>query len=161
MLKLVGLGMWLIIVTAGATFASTYLSRSEAGDREKPEDRGVEQVTSELTSIPIITGGDVVGYVILQLSFAADKALMDQTKVDALPYLRDSAFRVIFSNAEIDFRHLRPGDLDKLTAAIREDANRRLGVALVRQVLFQQLNYVRKEDIRTNWINGQNGSSGG
>jgi len=159
MLKLVGVGIWVILVTAGATFASSYMSRSAANAGAEAEDLGVEQVTSELTSIPIIRGGDVTGYIILQLSFAADKALFDQKKVDALPYLKDSAFRIIFTDTDVDFRHLKPGDLDKLTGAIATDANNRLGMKLVRQVLFQQLNYVRKEDIRTNWINGQNGAN--
>ncbi len=159
MLKLVGVGIWVILVTAGATFASSYLNHSAGNAAADPEDLGVEQVTSELTSIPIIRGGDVTGYIILQLSFAADKALLDQKKVDALPYLKDSAFRIIFTNTDVDFRHLKPGDLDKLTGAIATDANSRLGMKLVRQVLFQQLNYVRKEDIRTNWINGQNNAN--
>ena len=159
MLKLVGVGMWVILVTAGATFASSYMSRSAGDTPADSEDRGVEQVTSDLTSIPIIRGGDVTGYLVLQLSFAADKVLLDQKKVDALPYLKDSAFRIIFTDTDVDVRHLKPGDLDKLTGAIVTDANSRLGMKLVRQVLFQQLNYVRKEDIRTNWINGQNASN--
>jgi len=72
-----------------------------------------------------------------------------------MPYIKDSAFRVIFTSADVDFRHLKPGDLDRLTDTIGREANRRLGMELVRQVLFQQLNYVKKEDIRTNWSNGE------
>ena len=43
-------------------------------------------------------------------------------------------------------------DLDDLTEAIKAGANQKIGGELVRQVLIQQLNYVRKEDIRTHWI---------
>lgn len=153
MLKLVAIGVWVILVTAGATFASVYLGGSNAGDAP-PADQGIEEMTSELTSIPVFRGGDVAGYLILQLSFAADRALLAQKKIDPMPYLKDSAFRVIFTSEDIDFRHLKPNDLDKLTAAIARQANLRLGAELVRQVLFQQLNYVKKEDIRTNWIGG-------
>ncbi len=149
------LGVWVILVTAGATFASVYIGRSGPGDSAPKEDLGVEQLTSELTSVPIITGGDVAGYLIVQLSFAADKAVLDQEKLDPMPYIKDSAFRVIFTSSDIDFRHLKPGDLDRLTVAIALQANRRLGVDLVRQVLFQQLNFVKKEDIRANWTGGQ------
>ena len=147
MLKLVAIGVWVILVTAGATFASVHFGHSASGDTVSGNDLGVEEVTSELTSIPVIRGGDVQGYVILQLSFAADKAVLEP-----LPYLKDAAFRVIFTSDDIDFRHLKPGDLDRLTDTIMQVANRRLGSPLVRQVLFQQMNYVRKEDIRTNWI---------
>lgn len=152
MLKLVAVGLWVIIVTAGATLGSVYMGKGGGEDTSKAEDLGVEELTSELTSVPIIRGGDVVGYVILQLSFAANRSALDQKKLDPMPYVKDSAFRVIFTSSDIDFRRLKPGDLDELTDAIAKEANRRLGMDLVREVLFQQLNFVKKEDIRTNWI---------
>ena len=70
----------------------------------------------------------------------------------------EADFRVAFTNSEIDFRHLKAGDLDRLTDSIVTEANRRLGASIVRQVLFQQLNFVKKEDIRTNWIGGASGA---
>jgi hypothetical protein len=157
MLKLALLGIWVIFITAGATFASVYLGGSATNSPSESEDLGVENLTSDLTSVPIIRGGDVSGYVILQLSFAADRALLGDKKLDPMPYIRDAAFRVVFTSSEIDFRHLRSGDLDRLTDGIATEANRRLGAKIVRQVLFQQLNFVKKEDIRTNWIGGKGG----
>lgn len=44
--------------------------------------------------------------------------------------------------------------IDSLTAAIAAEANLRLGEGMVRHVLLQQLNYVKREEIRTNWIGG-------
>lgn len=157
MLKLVAVGLWVILVTAAAALGPVYLGRTEAGAAAGAGDLGVEELTSELTSIPIIRGGDVVGYIILQLSFAADRALLDPKKLDPMPFLKDQAFRVIFTSNDIDFRHLKPGDLDRLTGTIASEANKRLGSPLVRQVLFRQLNFVKKEDIRTNWIGGDGG----
>lgn len=152
MLKLVAIGIWVILVTAGATFASAYLGKPPTASPVH-DDMGVEDMTSELTSIPVLHGGDVAGYLIVQLSFAADRALLGQKKLEPMPYIKDAAFRVIFTTTDIDFRRLKPGDLDRLTDMISKEANRRLGFDLVRNVLFQQLNYVKKEDIRTNWIN--------
>ena len=158
MLKLALIGIWVILVTAGATFASVYLGESALMSPAETEDLGVEELTSELTSIPIIRGGDVSGYVIMQFSFAADRALLGDSKLDPMPYIKDAVFRVAFTDSEIDFRHLRSGDLDRLTDSIATEANRRLGTNIVRQVLFQQLNFVKKEDIRTNWIGGASGA---
>lgn len=157
MLKLVLVGVWVILVTAGATFGSVALGFGGRTNDDPREDIGVETVTSELTSVPIIRGGDVAGYVILQLSFGADKAALEAQKVDPMPYIKDSTFRVIFTSTDMDFRRLKAGDLDMLTDRIVKEANRKLGDSVIRHVLFQQLNYVRKEDIRTNWINGENG----
>lgn len=158
MLKLVAIGMWVILVTAGATFASTFFGKQGSASEAAREDLGVEQITSELMSVPVIRGGDVAGYVILQLAFAADRSLLEQKKIEPLPFMKDAAFRVVFTSTDVDFRRLRPGDLDRLTRAIASEANARIGSELVRQVLLQQVNYVRKDDIRTNWISGGSGT---
>lgn len=157
MLKLVAVGIWVMLVTAGATLASVYLGKAGTNESAVTEDVGMEEITSDMMSIPVIRGADVSGYVILQLSFAADKGLLEQKKIDPLPFMKDAAFRIIFTSTDIDFRRLKSGDLDKLTDTIASEANRRLGMKLVRQVLLQQLNYVKKEDIRTNWIGGGSG----
>lgn len=154
MLRLVAIGIWIILVTASATFAAVYLGKP-GNPSSQQEDLEVEEMKSELTSVPVMRGGEVAGYLILQLSFAADRALLGQKKLDPLPYIRDSVFRVVFTASDIDFRRLKPGDLDRLTDLIIREANRRLGMELVRQVLFQQFNYVKKEDIRTNWITSE------
>lgn len=153
MLKLAAIGVWVILVTAGATYGSVYLASSggaEAGAEEA--DLGVEELKSEMTSIPVMRNGDVSGYVILQLSFAADRKLLEEGKFDPLPFMKDAAFRVIFAETDVDFRRLKSGDLEELTAAIVKEANARIGAELVRHVLLQQVNFVEKDDIRTNWI---------
>ena len=73
-------------------------------------------------------------------------------KLEPQPFLVDAAFRAIYDSPETNFAKLKPADIDKLTAKIAAEANRRIGTELVKHVLIQQLNYVRKEDIRTNWI---------
>lgn len=157
MLKFVLLGVWVIVATAASTFASFYL-------RPNPEepvdaisiDQGVEEFKTEMTSIPMIRRGDVVGYIIIQLSFEVDRRVLAEVKLEPVPYLNDAAFRVIFASTEIDFRRLRGSDLDQLTLAVATEANERIGAKLIRHVLIQQLNFVRKEDIRTNWIGNEN-----
>lgn len=157
MLKLVAIGVWVILVTAGATYGSVYLANSHATQSSSDEpDLGMEELKSEMTSVPVMRNGDIVGYVILQLSFAADRRLLTERKLDPLPFMMDAAFRVIFASTDMDFRRLRSKDLDELTTSIAKAANARIGSELVRHVLLQQLNFVRKEDIRTNWIGNGN-----
>lgn len=159
MLKLVAIGVWVILVTAGATFGSVFLARQAGTESAAAEpDLGVEELKSEMTSVPIMRNGEVIGYLILQLSFAADRRLLEERKLDPLPFMVDAAFRVIFGSTDIDFRRLRAKELEELTAAIASEANKRIGSDLVRHVLLQQLNFVRREDIRTNWIGNGNGA---
>jgi hypothetical protein len=157
MLKLAAIGAWVILVTAGATYGSVYLATSRATTEAGEEpDLGVEELKSEMTSIPVMRDGEVIGYLILQLSFAADRRLLAERKLDPLPFMMDAAFRVGLGATDVDFRRLRSKDLDALTTAIAAEANARIGADLVRHVLLQQLNFVRKEDIRTNWIANEN-----
>jgi hypothetical protein len=157
MLRLVAIGVWVILVTAGATYGSVYLAQSGAGESSTEEpDLGLEELKSEMTSVPVMRNGDIAGYLIVQLSFAADRRLLAERKLDPMPFMMDAAFRVIFASTDVDFRRLRGKDLDALTAAIAKEANARIGSDLVKHVLLQQLNFVKKEDIRTNWIGNGN-----
>jgi hypothetical protein len=159
MLKLVAIGVWVILVTAGATYGSVYFSSTQKDDAAADPDLGFEQLSSEMTSIPVMRNGYITGYLILQLSFSADRRLLEEKKIDPMPFMMDAAFRAIFANPDVDFRRLRSYDIDMLTGMIAQMANERIGSELVRHVLLQQLNFVKKEDIRTNWI-GNDGNAG-
>lgn len=153
MLKLVAIGVWVILVTAGATFGSVYLARQSSNEAGAADSGlGVEEIKSEMTSVPVMRNGGIIGYLIFELSFAADRGLLEEVKLDPLPFMKDAAFRVIFASTGVEFRNLRREDVDALTGAIAKEANARIGVELVRHVLLQQLNFVDKDDIRTNWI---------
>ena len=161
MLRLVILGVWAIAVTAAATYGSILLRQMpEAAEADEAADLGVEELKTEMTSVPVIRGGDVMGYVIIQMSFQADRRLLEKLHVDPMPYLTDAAFRVIFADDSLDFGRMRGSDLDRLTNEIVKASNARIGDGLIRHVLIQQLNLVRKEDIRTNWIKTQGTASG-
>jgi flagellar basal body-associated protein FliL len=154
-LKLVIIGIWVALVTAAAAyFSAGLMSQPPAADGAEAG-HVVEQVSTEMTSVPMIRDGTILGYVIIQLNFAVDKAKLEEAKVEPAPFLVDAAFRAVYQNSQADFARLRASDIDKLTDSIRDEANKRLGPDVVQQVLIQQLNYVRKDDIRTHWIKEQ------
>lgn len=153
MLKSVLMGVWVVAVTAGATYLSATMQLTSGGDlAASAESPGLEDVSTDMISVPMVRGGSIIGYVIVQLSFEADRELLEKLKVEPKPFLVDAAFRSIYSNTESDFTKLKADDIDALTQTIAKAANKRIGGDLVKQVLIQQLNYVRKEDIRTHWI---------
>ena len=153
MLKLIAIGLWVAGVTATAAYVSAGYMTGGSHQSAGPEDyKGLEQLKTEMTSVPMIRGGVITGYVVIQLTFAADIGKLEELKLEPQPFLVDAAFRAIYDSPETNFAKLKPADIDKLTAKIAAEANRRIGTELVKHVLIQQLNYVRKEDIRTNWI---------
>lgn len=153
MFKTMLIGVWIAAVTAGATYFSATAQFSASSNAESSaENFNLEEVSTDMISVPMIRGGSIIGYVILQLSFEADRSLLEKLKVEPKPFLVDAAFRSVYSNSESDFTKLKAKDIDALTETIAKEANKRIGGELVKQVLIQQLNYVRKEDIRTHWI---------
>lgn len=161
MLKLVIVGVWVIVVTTLSTYASAlFTSSGLPSTHEEPADLGIEELKSEMTSIPIIREGEVKGYLLLQLSFGADRRLLEERNLDPMPFLIDAAFRVVFTRTNLDVGRLREEDLDQFAQDIAREANQRIGGNLVRNVLFQQINYVKREDIRTNWMSGGNEEGG-
>ena len=153
MLKIIVLCVWSVIVTAGsALVAVKYLPELTKSSEGVPLDLGVEELKGEMTSVPMVRGGEILGYVIIQLSFMLDRAALQDHRLEPMSYLADAAFRVIYGNDQVDFRRLRKSDMDGLLNSIAEEANSRMGVEIVRQVLVQQMNFVKKDEIRTNWI---------
>jgi hypothetical protein len=151
-LKLVVIGIWVAAVTAGVAYFSAGFLSQPAGPPATEEHLALEQLATEMTSVPMIRDGTVLGYVIIQLNYAIDKEAKDKAHIDPMPYLVDAAFRAVYQNSQADFAKLRASDIDKLTEAIKAEANKRLGSGMVHEVLLAQLNFVRKEDIRTNWV---------
>jgi hypothetical protein len=102
-------GIWVIAVTAAATFGSVHLKSLSSGssaEGEKQEDLGVEELKAEMTSVPMIRGGEIIGYLIIQLSFQADRRVHGGKNLEPLPYINDAAFRAIFASTDVDFRRL-------------------------------------------------------
>lgn len=153
MLKFVLAGVWIALVTAGSAYLAPLLAVSDPSSEPSGADvAGVEHLKSDMTSVPVVRGGAILGYVIIQLNFAARRSELEHLKLEPGPYLVDAAFRTIFSNPQIDFRHPRPSEIDTLTSEIAKAVNARVGADLVRDVLIEQLNFVNKDEIRTNWI---------
>lgn len=163
MIKTILLGLWIAAVTCGATLvAAKYFTESgQPVNAKQLADTGAEEVKTDVLSIPVIRNGDIIGYVIFQLSFVADKTELEKLKMSPAPYLVDAAVRTIYANPEVDSRRLDEKDLIALTNAIRIEANSRVGSEIIRQVLVQQINFVRKDEIRTNWIGAKPVEPGG
>ena len=68
------------------------------------------------------------------------------------PYLVDVAFRTLYDSAAVDFSKLRPQDLTSLSKKISQGVNEKLGKEIVKDVLMNEINYVPRDEVRTNWV---------
>lgn len=154
MFKVILIGLWVALVTAGSAYVSAGLMAPQANlpaDPKAPR-TGLEEMVGDMTSVPVVRGDGIAGYIIIQLIFETDKAKTTELKLDPKPYVDDATFRSVYDQSDTDFTRLKAADLDRLLAAIATNANAKMGAEIIVKVLVKELNYVRKEDIRTHWI---------
>lgn len=153
MIKTVLVGLW----TSGVALAAAYLALMlSAAPHEKAADgeaeKTVEFIKSDTMSVPVIREGKVMGYVVAELSFAVHRPAEAEGAGPA-PYLVDAAYRTIYENISADFGRLKPQDLKEMSEKIKAEANARLGEDMVQDVLVSSINFVGRDEIRTNWTN--------
>ena len=85
---------------------------------------------------------------IAQFSFTVDKTAAKQLAVSPEPILLDEAFRAIYSDDRLNFRHLEKYDLDRLTKDLIGRVRQRLSSDAVRDVIVQEFNFVSLSDLK-------------
>jgi hypothetical protein len=144
-MKTLLVGLWIAAVALGSTLATAYLKATPA--RAAKETAAVPQVQKARgISVPIIADGAVRGYVVAEFSFTVDPDVMRQMPLSPEVFLLDEAFRLIYSDPTLDFKHLEKYDLTKLTTELTKRTNARLGVKLLKQVLVQDFNFAPKDE---------------
>jgi hypothetical protein len=147
-IKTLFVGVWVCAVALGSTYLAAHMAAAVPAGEGAKGAPAVEYIKSEMLSVPVIRGGKVQGYVVTQLSFAVNKG----GEVDPTPYLIDAAFRAFYEAAPADFERLKPQDISEIVTKTRDYANARLGGDIVKDVLVGELNYVGRDDVRTNWV---------
>jgi hypothetical protein len=150
MIKLLGIGLWACIVTLGASYgAIEWQLRHAAGKGVEDDGKKLEEVRTKAINVPIIADGAIQGYIVAQFVFAIDAKLLHELSVKPDIYLLDEAFKTIYAGEKVNFRQLKKQDLPALAKQLGENVNKRLGAAMVQDVLIDQLSYVPREEART------------
>lgn len=157
MLRMLLIGIWTCCVTLASTYGAAYwkshrLAATPEAHAEKLEVRKVKPVT-----VPIISEGQLKGYISAEFSYVVVAAEKDHGgghggaagggSIDPDSYMMDEAFRRIYADNTLDFRHLDKFDLNALTHELTRRVNDRLGARLVRETLVKSFAFVPKEDI--------------
>jgi hypothetical protein len=123
MIKLILSGLWVCLVTLASTYAAVSWHTGKASKAETQKlFGGLESVKTRMISVPIVADGAIHGYVMAQFVFTVDTNVMK--------------------------RHFKKQDLPGLSRQIADNVNKRLGVALIDDVLVQEMNYIAKENVR-------------
>ena len=153
MIKTLVIGIWICAVALGSTYFFVRMqSTRSAHEPTKEEVAAIEFIKTDMVSVPVIRTGKVQGYLVTQLSFAVSSSETAKLSFEPTPYLIDTAYRTIYENSAVDFSRLQPQDLGALVKKIVEAANTKLGAEVVKDVLLNEINYVPRDEVRTNWV---------
>jgi hypothetical protein len=149
MIRLLLIGLWVCILTAGASYAVVYMGENGSllPQREEYLD-GLQYLKTRVLSIPMVENGSVRGYIVAQFVYTVEGRTMHQLSVPPEPFVVDEAFRKIYADDSMDFRKLARYDLTILTAAIKQRVNERMHGDIVKDVLVEDFNYVAKEEFQ-------------
>ncbi len=155
MMRTLLIGLWVCAVALGSTYGGAYYKQhasavAAAGPAEKLEVKKVKPITA-----PVISGGQLRGYVSAQFEFVV-KASGEKEHgegggggggVDAETYFMDEAFRLLYSENNLDFEHVEKINLDALTKKITDRVNERMGSKVIRETLVKNLAFIAKENL--------------
>ena len=122
--------------------------RGQQGQAAQPVGEQLQQISTELTGVPVITNDAVTGYVVLKVSSMIDAAKLPVKELVVQPFLTDAAFRATYAFSEHGFSRIRPKDLETLSDNIVRMANEKMGASVVRTASLEQFNFVAKGEIR-------------
>lgn len=144
-MKVFLIGVWVVLVALGSVYgAAIYLpAHFEAAKASEPA--SLQYAKTRVIHVPMIADGVVQGFIAMQLAFTIDGATLRSLKVPPEIYLLDEAFRTIYTDEHLDFRHLEKYDLTKFTTHLVESTNAHLGAPLVKEVLIENFSYIDKD----------------
>lgn len=151
MMKWIFVGLWMPVATVASGYATQYWLNDQLANGTPQEAKlgGLDYETLRPINVPILKDGALQGYVVAQLVFTADADVLRGLSVPPHPFLIDEAFRALYADKALDFRHLERYDLEGLTKHLRQAANARLGDDVIQEVLVEEFNYFSKDDVIT------------
>jgi hypothetical protein len=153
MIKFIAAAVWLGAVTIGSVFYSFQSAQGLPENRVEPSIfGGLEQIRSEIISVPVVKNGQITGYFLTRLLYTAEAEKLKRLTVPAEALIIDVVYGYLFANPQIDFSRKEQIDLDLFRDGIRDSVNERVKDTLIHDVLIQQIEYLAKAEMRDSSI---------
>jgi hypothetical protein len=141
--------------TVGGIYGSAILKSYAKAAASNDKNDKVTLIRTRMVSVPIMSDGEVLGYVVTRLKFNASLDELTGSSIKPEPFVADEAFKLIYETGPKEVRAGRKLALRKLTSNIAEGVNKRLGRDLIKNVFIDSWTYLSKQDmIRNNERSG-------
>ncbi|MBR0556976.1 hypothetical protein J5J10_14910 [Ciceribacter sp. L1K23] len=149
MVKLLIAGVWVCLVTLGSVYVAVYMATAPVEvSEEEARKAQLQLVRGESVTIPLIADGKVKGYFLGRISFMMDKEKIKDVELPMTEMMTDELFTLLVGNRMVDIANISAFDVEAFRTTVKEDLNKRLGDAMIEEVLVEQLDYLSKEDVR-------------
>ncbi len=156
MIKTLVIGVWICAVALGSVYFSVQVSNKEESVEPDPAMfGGLETIRGEVASIPVISSGAVQGYFLTRLSYTVDPLKIAKLSVPVNELITDALYTALVGEPVIDFPDVDVFDLEAFKTHIRQTLNDRVGEELFHDVIVEQIDFLSKEDIRSNVQQGR------
>jgi len=156
MIKTLAIGIWICAVALGSVYFSVQISNTkESAEPDPAMFGGLETIRGEVISIPVISSGAVQGYFLTRLSYTVDPLKTAKLSIPVNELITDVLYTALVGEPVIDFPNLEVFDLEAFKTHIRESLNERVGEELFHEVIVEQIDFLSKEDIRSNVQQGR------
>jgi hypothetical protein len=145
MIKLLVMAIWASMAALLASSAGAHWQASREKAPQASAARNYEFHKTRVINVPIVSDGVLEGYVIVQFLYAIDARGSETLAVSPDAFLMDHAFRTLYGDPRLDFRHLEKYDMSGLTADLKTMLNQKLGEGMISEVLIQDFSYMPKD----------------
>ncbi len=150
MIRMILLALVACLSTVGGVFGAVTWKSSMNAEPSKDEKHKLQMLKTPMVSVPILSDGQVLGYVVTRLQFAADAELLKESSVQPEAFVADEAFRLIYETTPKDIKAGRKNALKELSENIASGTNERLGRNVVKDVMIDSWTYLSKQDMLRN-----------
>jgi hypothetical protein len=145
MIRTILLGLWVGLVVAGSAIgAGLFALRPVTASDPKIE---TEYRKMNTVSVPKIAEGTLQGYVVARMGLTLDAKLAKEQKIPPETYIFEDAFRLLYSDPQLDFRHLEAYNIDAFVKQLTKAANDRMKADVVKDIAMEELNFFTKAEV--------------
>lgn len=153
MIKALIVGIWASIVALGSVYATIEFSKPGPTEEELSEAEfyaSLTRIDSDVISVPAMYDGKVQGYFLTEVSY-----LIHPSDYELFPFrpsemLNDILITELVGNNVVNFPSMRGFDVENFRTIIGNALNERVGREVFHDILIKRLDYLGKEDIRSN-----------
>lgn len=150
MIRMILLAFVACLSTVGGVYGAVTWKSSMSAEPNKSENHKLQILKAPMVSVPILSDGQVLGYVVTRLQFTADFDLLKESSVQPEAFVADEAFRLIYETAPKDLKVGRKNAIKELSENIASGTNERLGRNVVKDVMIDSWTYLSKQDMMKN-----------